>query len=250
MTSKGSMQRISWSRILLGLLVAGAAGALGWGLSVESQSSPLQSRLFTRLTEGFAFSLESGKSPAIRFPDGGPYDLRLGYARIPQFVRSLEAHGFAIDRQARLSQGLVSFVDWGGFPVYREKSQAGLSILDASGQEIYRARHPERVFATFDDIAPAMVAALLFVENRELLDLSVPTRNPAVEWDRFAAASANALLNADRHWPPRSRSSATRRTDAQAQPPTSSARSCPPARGPIRTAPTPPRRASASCSIT
>ena len=34
----------------------------------------------------------------------------------------------------------------------------------------------------------------MFIENRELLDLSFPTRNPAVEWDRFAAAGVNALV--------------------------------------------------------
>ena len=33
----------------------------------------------------------------------------------------------------------------------------------------------------------------LFIENRELLDDRYPTRNPAVEWDRFVAAVANAV---------------------------------------------------------
>jgi membrane peptidoglycan carboxypeptidase len=161
----------------------------------EIQSSSLQARLFTRLSDGFAVSVEPGASPASRFPAGGPYDERLGYARIPTFVDSLTRFGYVIDRQARLSPELVSFIDWGGFPVYREKSHAGLAILDRTGNEVYRARHPERVFPEFASIPGLIVATLLFVENRELLDDRIPTRNPAVEWDRFAAASVNAVTS-------------------------------------------------------
>jgi membrane peptidoglycan carboxypeptidase len=89
----------------------------------------------------------------------------------------------------------VSFIDWGGFPVYPEKSHAGLAIQDRTGAEVYRARHPERVFPAFEDIPDLIVATLLFVENRELLDDRAPTHNPAVEWDRFAAAGVNAVAS-------------------------------------------------------
>ena len=180
------------------VVIAAVAGVLGWAMHLEIQSSLLQARLFTRLSEGFAVSVEPGVSPASRFPIGGPYDERLGYARIPAFVESLARSGYAIDRQARLSPRLVSFIDWGGFPVYREKSHAGLSILDRTGADLYRAVHPERVFAVFEGVPSLVVATLLFVENRELLDYPSPTRNPAVEWDRFAAASVNAVANAIR----------------------------------------------------
>ncbi len=170
-------------------------GAVGWGLMVELESSPLQSRLFTGLTQNFAITVEPGSSDAARFPRNGPYDQRLGYTGIPSYLGSLREQGYLVERQARLSPALVSFIDIGGFPVYREKSQAGLTILDRWGKDIFRARYPERVFPDFRSIPPLVVTTLLFIENRELLDLSSPTRNPAVEWDRFAAASANALIS-------------------------------------------------------
>jgi membrane peptidoglycan carboxypeptidase len=168
---------------------------LVWGLRIELESSPLQRLLFSRLANESAVTVESGANLRARFPKSGPYDERLGYARIPDFLRTLQAQGYVIDRQARLSPTLESFIDLGGFPVYPEKSQAGLLIFDRSKNEIYRARHPERIFSDFRMIPPVVVATLLFIENRELLDLSFPTRNPAVEWDRFAAAGVNALLS-------------------------------------------------------
>ncbi|MFZ0791465.1 MAG: transglycosylase domain-containing protein, partial [Chromatiaceae bacterium] len=170
--------------------------ALVWAVHRELESSPLQSWLFTRLTRDFAVSVEPGPSPEARFPRFGPYDERLGYAEIPGFLAALGEAGFVVDRQARLSPSFVSFIDLGAFPVYREKSQAGLGIRDRSERAIYRVRHPERVFPDFESIPPVVVGTLLFVENRELLDLTHPTRNPAVEWDRFAAASLNALVSA------------------------------------------------------
>jgi membrane peptidoglycan carboxypeptidase len=196
MSRSGARPRRLWRRLLLTGLVLGATGALGWGLYVEARSSPLQARLFTRLTAGFAVVVEPGASPAIRFPAGGPYDARLGYARIPAFLRALEPRGFTIERQARLSPGLVSFIDWGGFPVYPEKSHAGLVLLDRTSATLYRARYPERVLSTFESIPQLVVASLLFIENRTLLEASAPTRNPAVEWSRLAAAGVNTLAAA------------------------------------------------------
>jgi membrane peptidoglycan carboxypeptidase len=177
--------------LLLGLFLI----ALVWGIRVELKSSPMQWRLFTSLAERFSVSVESGANLDARFPDAGPYDERLGYAQIPDFLQALKAKGYRIDQQARLSPALESFIDLGGFPIYGEKSQAGLEILDHSNVEIYHARHPERVFPDYRTIPPIVVSTLLFIENRELADLSHPTRNPAVEWDRLAAAGVNALVS-------------------------------------------------------
>jgi len=176
------------------LLLAAGLCVLVWALSIELESSSLQSRLFTRIANGFAVSVEPGINLQARFPEAGPYDKRLGYARIPEFLPALEAQGYRVDRQARLSPALEFFIDLGGFPVYPEKAQAGLRIFDRSSNEVYRARHPERIFRDFQSIPPIVVDTLLFIENRELLDYSFPTRNPAVEWDRFAAAGFNTLV--------------------------------------------------------
>jgi membrane peptidoglycan carboxypeptidase len=188
-----SRRRLSADRVVIGLLATGIIGVVVWGLSIELEASPLQSRFFSKITSGFSYDVEPGRSADIRFPDAGPYDERLGYARMPSFIRSLEDQGFVITRQARLSPTLVSFIDYGGFPVFREKARTGLTLSDRTGEVLYSSRHPESVFESFASIPPLVVATLLFVENRELLDDRYPTRNPAVEWDRFAAAAANAV---------------------------------------------------------
>lgn len=179
--------------MLAGVLLAGIAGALAWGVSIELQASPLQSRLFTKLASGFHYSVEPGSNPDARFPDAGPYDERLGYSRLPVFIRSLEQQGFVVTHQARLSPELTRFVDNGGFAIFREKAQAGVLLKDRAGEVLYFSRYPERVFADFDAVPRLVVDTLLFIENRELLDNRYPTRNPAVEWDRFVAAAANAV---------------------------------------------------------
>jgi membrane peptidoglycan carboxypeptidase len=193
-TAKRKTQR-AYLRLGATLLLAVFLFALVFGLRVELESSPLQWRLFTHLADRFSVSVESGANLEARFPEAGPYDRRLGYTRIPDFVHALQTQGYRIEQQARLSPALESFIDLGGFPVYPEKSQAGLEILDHSNIEVYRARHPERVFSDFQAVPPIIVATLLFIENRELGDLSFPTRNPAVEWDRLAAAGINALVS-------------------------------------------------------
>jgi membrane peptidoglycan carboxypeptidase len=186
-------RRLSWDRVLAGALIAASAGVVGWGVSIELQASPLQSHFFSKLARGFSYTVELGPNPDARFPESGPYDERLGYARMPSFIRSLEQQGFVVTQQARLSPELANFVDYGGFAVFHEKAQTGVTLKDRAGEVLYFSRHPERVFADFKSIPRLVVDTLLFVENRELLDARFPTRNPAVEWDRFAAAAVNVV---------------------------------------------------------
>ncbi|MFO1112439.1 MAG: transglycosylase domain-containing protein [Rhodospirillales bacterium] len=188
-----SRRRLTWDRIVVVLLMAGIGGVVAWGASIELQASPLQSRLFAKIASGFAYSVQPGPNLEARFPQGGPYDERVGYARMPGFIRSLEDQGFVVTRQAQMSPQLVSFMDYGGFAVFREKARTGLTLSDRYGETLYLSRHPERVFESFDSLPRLIVDTLLFVENRELLDDRFPTRNPAVEWDRFAAAAANVV---------------------------------------------------------
>jgi membrane peptidoglycan carboxypeptidase len=79
-------------------------------------------------------------------------------------------------------------------PIYREKSQAGLEILDDRGQPMYQALTPRRVYRDYASIPQLIVQSLLFAENRELLDASTPYRNPTVEWDRLARAGFDFAL--------------------------------------------------------
>jgi membrane peptidoglycan carboxypeptidase len=187
------MRRRGWSRAL-GLSAAVVAGlALTFGLVTEVRTSWGQAEVLSRMVRGLTFSVAPGPSGAIRFPSAGPYDERLGYVELPAFIDRLSARGFAIERQARLSERHQGAIDRGVFPIYREKTAAGMTVLDRTGATVFEARFPERAYAEFDAIPRPIVDSLLFIENRELLEQGAPRRNPAVEWDRMAAALWTAV---------------------------------------------------------
>lgn len=161
----------------------------------EMQSSRLQARYIAKYAADIDYKLQPGQSREIRFPDAGPFDERLGYTRIPGFVQRLGSAGFDVTHQVRFSPKLMELTDRGLFPPYREKAQGGLSLLDYKGDGIYSARYPERVYDKYESVPQLMRETLLFIENRELLDERYPNRNPAIEWDRFAKAAFEQLVN-------------------------------------------------------
>ncbi len=170
-----------------------AAFGLVWLMVDELQSSRLQARYLAEYARGITFHVEPGATQAIRFPRYGPYDTRLGYSELPTFLQSLAAAGYVITEQARISPQLAQLTDFGLFPTYREKDQAGLVLLDCDEQPLYSVRAPARVYDRFESIPPLLVDTLLFIENRELLDAEHPERNPAVERKRLAMAVFDRL---------------------------------------------------------
>jgi membrane peptidoglycan carboxypeptidase len=182
-------------RLLAGLLLAGAALLL-FAIVREARSSRLQAGALSRLAAELHVDVQPGPAATIRFPgaDAGPYDQRLGYARLPAFIDRLTTRDFAVTAQARPSAQLLALQDRGLFAIYRERSQAGLLLQDCRGEPLYAERLPRRVHERFDAVPPLLVDALLFIENRELLDPGSPMRNPAVEWDRLAQAALGRLL--------------------------------------------------------
>ena len=164
-----------------------AAGYAGWR---EMETSRLQARLLSGVAQSMTVSLREGPNPAARYPAHGPYNERLGYTALPGYLETLTRDLYAVEQQAVLSPALDRFMAGGGFPIYHEKTQAGLTLLDRNGVPMYAARFPERVFEGFGDVPPLVADTLLFIENRELLNEDEPRRNPAVEWDRFGAAVA------------------------------------------------------------
>jgi len=174
-------------------LPVAALGAAAWWLAGEIRSSRLQAELIGDIARQTGFEVEPGPSTSIRFPGDGPYDERLGYHQLPQTIERLTAQGFEVTAQARMSPRAIELVDRGLFATYREKSQAGLELLDCRDDTLFVARFPQRVYADFDEVPPLLAQALLFIENRELLDPDNPARNPAVEWDRLARASFDQL---------------------------------------------------------
>ncbi len=164
-----------------------------YGVAAEIRTSFLQSVVFSRLVRHISFTVTSGPSHSIVFPQYGPYDRRLGYAELPRFINSLEDHDFAIARQASWSPALKYFVEGGGYAIYHEKERAGLSLFDRDGNPLYRARYPERTYEGFAAIPPLVVSSLSFVEDRDLFAADEPDRNPAINWDRFALAAAGRV---------------------------------------------------------
>jgi membrane peptidoglycan carboxypeptidase len=194
--------RLKW---LLGLVAAALLGILAYFASVEMQTSRLQARYLAGLGRGVSFAVEPGESNSIRFPgsvSSGPYDMRLGYARLPDFQKRLLARGYAVTQQARDSSTMTSIADHGLFLPYAEKDQGGLQLFDTTGEPLFSARYPARIYADFDTIPPLIVSALTFIEDRYLLDAREPNRNPAVDWGRLSRALTDqALRFVNRHQP-------------------------------------------------
>ncbi|RZS53125.1 transglycosylase domain-containing protein [Sphaerotilus mobilis] len=187
--------RLRWlARAVRWSFPAAAVGVVGAVGLHELQHSRLQAWLLSGYTSELAHVVEPGPSPAIRFPGDGPYDERLGYHRLPDWTRKLATQGYAVSAQARMSETQLGLVDSGLFTIYPEKDQAGLDVADCSGDPLFSSRYPRRVYDRWEDIPPLLVDALLFIENRELLDPERPRMNPAIEWVRLGKAVGEQAL--------------------------------------------------------
>ncbi len=185
--------KLRW--LILFILLLLVAGALWF----ETQTSLLQSVLFTRWAGEMSYGLVNGPSPRIRFPAGGPYDTRLGYSHIPQYVAALKSRGLTITKQADLSPALDRFAARHGYAVYHEKPAAGLQLRDRNGRLLYAASYPERYYQDFSAIPSLMVETLLFIENHTLLETNHPYQNPAIEWQRFLYAAGGQVASMLNH---------------------------------------------------
>lgn len=175
-------------RILIAVVAVGCGlVVVGGGLALqEMRTSALQARFLAPRAAEIAFWLEDGEAESLLPPAGGPYDVRLGYTELPARVAVALARGFRVVEQARSSDRLRTLVsDHGLFPIYREKDQGGLTIVDRDGMLLFRHRTPSRVWDTFEAIPPVVWQTLLHIENRTALDPGAPFRNPAVEWGRL-----------------------------------------------------------------
>ena len=185
---------------LRGFVWVGIAALLGWGVALESRTEFVQAALLSRWAEAMTFAPQPGPSAAARFPAAGPYDQRLGYAGLPDFIARLGWRGYAVERQAAPSPALAWLVTHGGYPPYREKDQAGLALFDRTGAALHAARHPGAIYRDFADIPPLVANTLLFIEDRHLLDPDDARRDPAIDWQRFLLASTGRAAGLiDRH---------------------------------------------------
>lgn len=175
---------LRWMLLLLLLMIV-LLGLLYW----EGKTSYLQSRWLPGYARQMQFTLEEGRSDAVLYPLKGPFDQRLGYVRLPSVLDKLLANGYIIERQARMSPEMLRYVESSLYPPYREKTQAGLAIIDSQQQVMYDFRYPRQTYARFEDIPNLMVRSLLYIEDRKLLDSATPRRNPTVNWGRFIKAA-------------------------------------------------------------
>ncbi|WP_454841183.1 transglycosylase domain-containing protein [Pseudomonas hormoni] len=172
-----------WLLLLIIAIVVGLAAAK------EMRTSKLQSREASKFAATLKYDLQPGPSDAIRYPGTGPFDLRLGYSSLGEFLPRLLKRDYVISAQTRFSQALMDYSDNGLFVPYPEKIQAGLLITDCRAAPLYQYKYPQQLYSSFDAIPPVVVNSLLFIENRFLLDPRQPRANPAVDWPRFGMAA-------------------------------------------------------------
>lgn len=175
--------RVFWVVMVMG------AGALAFAIMVESRSSRLQALEFNRFASRLSYSMHPGPSDSMRYPGDGPFDKRLGYSSLGDFLPRLLKRDYLITEQVRFSPDLLAYSKRGLFVPYEEKTQAGLSITDCRGTDLYQFRYPQQFYPNFATIPPLIVHSLLFIENRDLLDPQQPMANPAVDWPRFVKAA-------------------------------------------------------------
>ncbi len=155
----------------------------------EIRTSALSSRILSRYAQKMSYHVEPGPSPSIVFPQHGPFDVRTGYALIPDFERRLRAIGYQITEQARFSPELERAARWGIRPPYTEPTSTKLTIHGTDGRPLFKAPVIENYFRSFEEIPPLVVKSLLIIENRELDEPAGYRTNPVVDWDRLAKAA-------------------------------------------------------------
>jgi len=69
------------------------------------------------------YRLEPGASDAIVYPGDGPFDRRLGYSALNEFLPRLLKRNYLIQAQTRFSPALLGYAEHGLFVPYAEKSR-------------------------------------------------------------------------------------------------------------------------------
>ena len=138
--TRSSSRLMRFLRRLPGFLVVLALAIALAALLFEMQTSWLQAHLLSGYSQTLSWRLAPGPSQAIHFPAAGPYDQRLGYARLGSFLPRLDERGFAILSQAEFSPALMHYSQQGLFIPYAEKSQAGLTLFDCRNEPLHVSR--------------------------------------------------------------------------------------------------------------
>jgi len=183
-TAAPATRRRSLVPWLLVLLLLSLVVLAGYELHTSYYSAPKISQYASTLT----YQLQQGPAKQVVYPQAGPFDERHGYSRLPELLKRLQERNFIITAQAEFSPTLQHYASQGFFPPYREKVQSGLFLADCRNQTLFDFNYPQRVYRDPRDI-PTMVAhSLLFIENRNLLQMPAMA-NPVMDWPRFVMAA-------------------------------------------------------------
>ncbi|MCG8611573.1 MAG: transglycosylase domain-containing protein, partial [Pseudomonadales bacterium] len=181
------LKKIRIWRILVLLVVVAILSMLILG-AYEFRTSAIQATEAERLAARLTYELQPGKSTQIQYPVQGPFDRRLGYSRLPEFLARLQPE-WSTSRQVSMSDALVEYINLGFYPPYKEKDQVGLTVLDCRGEAFYQFNYPGEHYADFAQVPPLVWKALLFIEDRNLFSNEYPTENPAINWLRLSKAA-------------------------------------------------------------
>lgn len=188
--------KIPYKSIVLLTLTLLVATLIGVTIFVfrEMKTSVYQAHYLARLASELSWEMESGANDGLSVPQAGPYDIRLGYNRLPFFLENLTKYDFHVSAQAKFSPRMKQLAEQGLFVPYREKTQAGLEITDRNHHPLYRAIFPGSVYENYASIPPIIRDSLLYIENRELLDTDYPRKNPAIEWTRLGKGGLDKII--------------------------------------------------------
>ncbi|MCT7942358.1 transglycosylase domain-containing protein [Shewanella sp. SP1S2-7] len=166
--------------------------AVGVFVSFEVKTSHYQSKLVNHYGTQLTYQVVPFASDKVIYPQYGPFDIRHGYTKLPQYIDKLVKNGFIIEQQASFSPMLMDYTRYGFFPPYHEKAQSGLIIKDCRDENVFDALYPSRAYQDSDLIPSEVTNTLLFIENRELWNPE-PNHNPVIDWPRFVVASIKQI---------------------------------------------------------
>jgi hypothetical protein len=176
------------------------------GGAAEMKTSQMQADFFHKVMKG---ETNTVYVDAKLSPPQGPYDKRLGYAHAQMLGEVVSGNGFPLKFE-EIAWPKHEILGIELDPIYDEKWQAGLRIVDNSNGTVHESVYPQQGYADFKSIPPLIVNSLAFVENREILEEHPRTWNPVIEYERFASALLGRGIKAVGHLPRRSRNSAIR----------------------------------------
>ena len=141
---RGGCLRYWWAATIVA-----AAAAVALGLWDEGRTSRFQSRVLARYAARLTYRFAPGPTDSVSYPAGGPFDLRRGYAFIPQIAETLAARDLVVTGQARMSPELLALTRRGFYAVYPTDTRAGLRVLDREERPLYAYARSQ---ARFDQV--------------------------------------------------------------------------------------------------